>query len=275
MIYFRSEQHVFNILEGEGMTIDLSGRVALITGASRGIGRGCALEMARAGADIVVNYHSHPDDASEVIEGVRRLGRKAMVVKADVGSRADVDRLVETSMERFGRIDILVNNAYRSIRKAFLDLTDEDVEETWKVTLWSVFRCSQSVARLMVERKEGGKIVVISSDLAFIPMPTSLPYNTAKAGINQMAYTMATELAPHRIHVNVIEPGWTDTPGERQYATEEQIQEGGKRLPLGRLGRPEEIAKVATFLGSSDADYITGATIRVDGGVWLPGGLKL
>ena len=257
------------------MTIDLSGRVALITGASRGIGRGCALEMARAGADIVVNYHSHPDDASEVIEEVRRLGGKAVAVKADVGNRADVDRLVETSLERFGRIDILVNNAYRSIRKAFLDLTDEDVEETWKVTLWSVFRCSQSVARLMVERKEGGKIVVISSDLAFIPMPTSLPYNTAKAGINQMAYTMAAELAPHRIHVNVIEPGWTDTPGERQYATEEQIQEGGKHLPLGRLGRPEEIGKVATFLGSSDADYITGATIRVDGGVWLPGGLKL
>jgi glucose 1-dehydrogenase len=181
--------------------------------------------------------------------------------------------LVRTALDQFGKIDILVNNAYRSIRKPFLDLTDQDVEATWAVSLWSVFRCSQAVARHMVERKQGGRIIVVSSVLSFIPIPTSLAYNTAKAGINQMAFTMATELAPHRIRVNVIEPGWTDTPGERQFATEEQIREGGKRLPLGRLGRSDEIGKMATFLASDAADYITAGRFRVDGGIWLPGGL--
>jgi glucose 1-dehydrogenase len=253
--------------------IDLSGRVALITGASRGIGRGCAMEMAKAGADVVVNYNQHPEDAAEVVGQVEKLGRRAVAIKANVGERPAVDRLVRTALDQFGKIDILVNNAYRSIRKPFLDLTDEDVEATWAVSLWGVFRCSQAVARHMVERRQGGKIIVISSVLSFIPIPTSLAYNTAKAGINQMAHTMATELAPHRIHVNVIEPGWTDTPGERQFATEEQIQEGGKKLPLGRLGRSDEIGKMATFLASDAADYITGGCFRVDGGVWLPGGL--
>lgn len=250
--------------------IDLSGRVALITGASRGIGRGCAIEMAKAGADIVVNYNAHPEDAAEVVGQVEKLGRKAVAIQADVGRREAVDRLVQMALERFGKVDVLVNNAYRSIRKPFLDLTDEDVEATWAVTLWSVFRCSQAVARHMVERKQGGKIIIISSVLAFIPFPTSLAYNTAKAGINQMAFTMAAELAPHRIHVNVIEPGWTDTPGERQFTSEEQMQEGGKKLPLGRLGRSDEIGKMAAYMASDAADYITGGCFRVDGGFWLP-----
>ncbi len=254
--------------------IDLSGRVALITGASRGIGRGCALEMAKAGADIVVNYNAHAEDAAEVVGQVERLGRRAVAVQANVGERPAVDRLVRAALERFGKVDILVNNAYRSIRKPFLDLTDEDVEATWAVSLWGVFRCSQAVARHMAERKQGGKILIISSVLSFIPFPTSLAYNTAKAGINQMAFTMAAELAPHRICVNVIEPGWTDTPGERQFATEEQLQEGGKRLPLGRLGRPDELGKMAAFLASDAADYITAGRFRVDGGIWLPGGLS-
>jgi len=253
--------------------VDLSGRVALITGASRGIGRGCAIEMAGAGADIVVNYNSHPEDAAEVVGQVEKLGRRAVAVQADVGERPAVDRLVGAALERFGKIDILVNNAYRSVRKPFLDLTDEDVEATWAVSLWGVFRCSQAVARHMVERGQGGGIVVISSVLSFIPFPTSLAYNAAKAGINQMAFTMAAELAPHRIRVNVIEPGWTDTPGERQFATEEQIREEGKKLPLGRLGRSDEIGKMAAFLASDAADYITAGRFRVDGGIWLPGGL--
>jgi glucose 1-dehydrogenase len=127
----------------------------------------------------------------------------------------------------------------------------------------------------MVERKQGGRIVVISSVHSFIPFPGSLAYNTAKAGINQMAYTMATELAPHRVLVNVIDPGWIDTPGERKAMSHEALMEAGRKLLLGRMGRPDEIGKMAAYLASGAADYITGSCFRVDGGFALPGGYQL
>jgi glucose 1-dehydrogenase len=247
-------------------------RVALVTGASRGIGRGCALELAQAGADVVVNYRSHPDEAEAVVAEIRGMGRRAIAYGADVGRRAAVDAMVAAALEEFGRIDILINNAAYSIRKPFLEYTEAEFAEVLQVAMWSVVHCSQVVGRHMVERGGGGKIIVISSVHAFIPFPNSSPYNTAKAGINHMAYTIAGELAPHRINVNVIEPGWTDTPGERRYFTEEQLREEGQKLPWGRLGRADEIGKAAVFLASDDADYITGASLRVDGGVWLKRG---
>jgi glucose 1-dehydrogenase len=250
----------------------LTDRVALVTGASRGIGRGCALELARAGADVVVNYRSHADEAEAVVQEIRGIGRRAISYGADVGDRAAVDGMVAAALAEFGRIDILVNNAAYSIRKPFIDYTEAEFAEVLQVAMWSVFHCSQAVARHMVERGGGGKILVISSIHAFIPFPNSSPYNTAKAGINHMAYTLAGELAPHRINVNVIEPGWTDTPGERRYYSEEQLRAAGQQLPWGRLGHPEEIGKAAVFLASDDADYITGANLRVDGGIWLKRG---
>jgi glucose 1-dehydrogenase len=250
----------------------LADRVALVTGASRGIGRGCAVELAREGADVVVNYRSHPDEAEEVAREIRGMGRRAMAYGADVGDRTAVDGMVATALAEFGRIDILVNNAAYSIRKPFVEYTEAEFAEVLQVAMWSVFHCSQAVARHMIARGGGGKILVISSIHAFIPFPNSSPYNTAKAGINHMAFTLAGELAPHRINVNVIEPGWTDTPGERRYFTEEQLRTAGQQLPWGRLGRSEEIGKAAAFLCSDDADYITGASLRVDGGVWLKRG---
>jgi glucose 1-dehydrogenase len=250
----------------------LTDRVALVTGASRGIGRGCALELGRAGAEVVVNYRSHADEAEEVVQEIRGIGRRAISYGADVGDRAAVDGMVAAALAEFGRIDILVNNAAYSIRKPFIDYTAAEFAEVLQVAMWSVFHCSQAVARHMVERGGGGKILVISSIHAFIPFPNSSPYNTAKAGINHMAYTLAGELAPHRINVNVIEPGWTDTPGERRYYSEEQLRTAGQQLPWGRLGLPEEIGKAAVFLASDDADYITGANLRVDGGIWLKRG---
>ena len=248
----------------------LADRVTLVTGASRGIGRGCALEMAREGADVVVNYRSHPGEAADVVAEIRGLGRQAIAFGADVGDRAAVDAMVAATVAEFGRLDILVNNAAFSIRKPFLEYSVEEFASVLQVAMWSVFHCSQAAARHMVARGGGGKIVVISSVHAFIPFRNSLPYNTAKAGINHMAFSIAGELAPHQINVNVIEPGWTDTPGERRYYTEEELRAGGAKLPWGRLGRPEEIGKAAVFLCSDDADYITGACLRVDGGVWLP-----
>ena len=250
--------------------IDLHGKVAIITGASRGIGRGCAVEMARLGAQVVVNYRSHGDEAEAVAEECRHAGGEALVVQADVADHPAVDRMFAVAMERFGRIDILVNNALRTIRKPFLELSLREVEETWDVCLLAPFYCSQLAARQMVRQGGGGKIVMISSVLAFIPFPNSLPYNTAKAGLEHMASTMAAELAPHRINVNVVEPGWTDTPGERAFLSEEELQAEGRKLPLGRLANISEMGKSVAFLCSEAADYITGATLRVDGGYWFP-----
>ena len=250
--------------------VDLQGKVALITGSSRGIGRGCAIEMATCGADIVINYRTHPDEAEEVAEIVRGLGRNAITVGSDIADRNAVEAMVQQGIDRFGKIDILVNNAAMSIRKPFLEIPVADVERTIDVCMWGVFHCSQVAARHMVERGEGGKILIISSVHAFIPFGNSVAYNTAKAGINHMGYTMATELTEHRINVNIIEPGWTDTPGERNFATEDELREGGKKLPWGRLGTIEDIGKTAAFLCSDAADYITGACLRVDGGFWLP-----
>ena len=177
--------------------------------------------------------------------------------------------MVKATVIAFGRLDILVSNAYYSKREPFLELSLEAMRRTIDVTLWGAFHTAQVAARQMVAQKQGGSILFISSVLSFIPVATSLPYNTAKAGINQMSATIANELASHRIRSNVIEPGWTDTPGERQYSTEEQLQEGGEKLPWGRLATPQDIARSATFLSSDAADYITGAVLRVDGGYWL------
>jgi len=205
-----------------------------------------------------------------VAQEVRSLGRRALVVQADVADRQAVERMVAAAVESLGHLDIAVCNAYYSKREPFLEISVEGMRRTLDVTLWGAFHTAQFGARQMVKQGKGGSILFISSVLAFIPMPTSLAYNTAKAGMNQMAATMAAELTGHRIRVNVIEPGWTDTPGERQFMSEEQIQEGGKRLPWGRLGTIEDLGRAATFLCSDAADYITGEVLRVDGGYWLP-----
>jgi len=251
--------------------IHLDGKVAIVTGSSRGIGRGSAVELARAGAHVTVNYRTHPEDAEETAAQIRALGREALVVQADVSDRAQVDALVAQTCQRFGRLDILVANAAFSIRKPFLELTSEDLERTWAVSLWGVFHSCQAAARVLVEQGQGGKLVIISSVHAFIPFGTALPYNTAKAGINNMGYTIATELAPYRINVNIIEPGWTDTPGERQFATDEQLAAAAAKLPWGRMATIQDIGRAVAFLCSPAADYITGACLRVDGGFWLPG----
>ena len=249
--------------------IDLSGKVALITGSSRGIGHGCALEMAKAGANITVNYNTHPEDAETVAEGVRAAGRDALGVQADVSDREAVDKMVAETVSTFGRLDIVVCNAYYSKREPFLELSIEAMERTLAVCLWGSFHTAQAGARQMVEQGEGGSILFITSVLAEVAFPTSVPYNTSKAGLNHMCRTIAAELAPHGIRANAIEPGYTDTPGERQFATEEEMEEAAKGLPLGRLGTIEDLGKAATFLCSDAADYITGTILKVDGGYCL------
>lgn len=251
------------------MNIDLTGKVALISGASRGIGRGIAIEMAKAGANVTINCRSHPDEAEEVATEIRNIGTDALVYPADVSDREAVNKMVEATVEKFGRLDIAVSNAYYSKRQPFLELELEGAQRTLDVTFWGAFHIAQASARQMVKQGEGGAILFISSVLSQVPMKTSLPYNSAKAGINQMSATIANELTPHRIRSNVITPGYIDTPGERQFATEEQINEAAQNLPWKRLGTPEDIAQAATFLCSDAADYITGTILNVDGGFCL------
>jgi glucose 1-dehydrogenase len=248
----------------------LADKTAVITGASKGIGRATALELARNGAHVVVNYASNKDLADEVAENIRTMGRRALPFQVDVGDRNSVERMFDAAASEFGRIDIVVNNAAFSVRKPLLELDVADVERTWAVSLWGVFHCSQLAARQMVKQGGGGSIVVVSSPHSFRPYPTSTAYNGAKAAVNQMAFTWAVELAPHRIRVNVLEPGWTDTPGERRFATEEELRAGAATVPVGRLARPEEIAKGVLFLVSDeDSSYMTGGCLRVDGGYSL------
>lgn len=256
------------------MEIDLSGKVALITGSSRGIGRGCALEMARAGADITLNYRQDAKGAESVAEEVRAIGQDVLIVQADVADRAAVDRMVAETVERFGHLDVVVCNAYYSKRLPFLELPVEEMRRCLDVTLWGTFHAAQSGARQMVKQGKGGSMVFISSLFAFIAYPTAVPYTTAKAGVNHMAATIANELTSHGIRVNAIQPGWTDTPGERQYTDEEEMKEGAKKLPFGRLATIEEMGQAATFLCSDAASYITGATLRVDGALALQFGYK-
>jgi glucose 1-dehydrogenase len=249
------------------MNVNLTEKVALITGASQGIGKGCALEMARAGADVVINYFQHRDEAESVAEQVRGLDRQALVIQGDVSDRSAVDKMVETTVRHFGHLDIAVCNSYYSKRQPFLEIDVPEMQRTLDVTFWGTFHTAQAAARQMVKQGNGGSMVFISSLYAFIPHSGSLPYNAAKAGVNHMAETIANELTSHRIRVNAIQPGWTDTPGERQYASEQEIQEGGKQCPWGRLATIEDMGRAATYLCSDAADYITGATLRIDGGL--------
>jgi glucose 1-dehydrogenase len=247
----------------------LDGKVALVTGSSRGIGRGCALCLAEEGADLVVNYRSHADEAQAVVAAIEKMGRRAIAVKADVADRAQVQALVQAGVDHFGHLDIAIANAAFSIRKAVIEIEWDDVMSTLGVAQFGVFHTCQFAARQMVAQGKGGKIIIISSIHQELPVANSSAYNMAKAAINHLGETLANELAPNHINVNIINPGWINTPGERNYYTEEELKEQGKLIPWGRLGTEREIGRVAVFLASDDAEYITGSTLRVDGGFMI------
>jgi len=249
----------------------LKGKRALVTGAARGIGRGCALELARAGADVVINDRTDSPVAREVVEELRGLGVRAELIPGDVFSRTGCQAVVEGAIEALSGLDILVSNPAFSRRGEFLDYDPELFERTLAGTLTAGFHAAQMVARHFVARGGGGKIVFIASVHARVPYVHSVAYNAAKRGLLAMAETVAAELLPHRINVNAIEPGWIDTPGERQTFGDTAVEQGGASLPWGRLGTITEIGLAAVFLCSDDADYITGTTLLVDGGLWLQG----
>jgi glucose 1-dehydrogenase len=241
----------------------LAGQAALITGGSRGIGRAAAIALAQAGADVAINYFSHDDEARAVAEEVRRTGRRALPLKADVADQEAVERLVERTVAEFGRLDVAVSNAYYSDRALFYEADMAGFRRTVDVTMWGAFHTLRAAARHMIGQRRGS-IVLISSPRAFLPMPM------AKAAVDQMARTAAIELAKHRVRINVIHPGWIDTPGERKFTTDEQMARAAENIPWQRLGQPEEIARAVVFLSDPASDYVTGAELLIDGGITLP-----
>jgi glucose 1-dehydrogenase len=219
----------------------LKGKNALITGASRGIGKGCAIEMAREGANVAINYYSHADEAEAVAEEARRFGVKAMILQGDVSDRLRVEEMVAQTAREFGSLDLFISNAVYSDRQPMIEADLKGFERTINVGMWGAFYGTRAAAIQMVKQGKGGCIVVVSSPHAVLAIPTSMAYNMAKAAIDHMARTAAIELAEHRIRVNIIHPGWID-----------------------------EIGKAAVYICSDDADYMTGSTLTIDGGVSLP-----
>ena len=251
--------------------MSLSGKVALVTGAARGIGRGVALALAKAGADVCVNYRSSASAGAEVAGSIRAMGRRALLVQADVSDRSAVERMVGECTAGLGAIDILVANAVTSVRQNLLETREEDLRRAIDVGIVGVFHVLQVVARQMVGRNTKGSIIYISSPHARLPFKGAIDYNTAKAGGHMLALSAANELMWHGIRVNLIEPGWTDTPGERTWYPDEALYREGKKLPLGRLGSPEDIGNAAAFLASDDAAYVAGTVLTVDGGAFIQG----
>jgi len=232
----------------------LKDRVVLVTGASIGLGAEIALEAAREGADVVVNYHSHRVDAEQVLREVQSLGRRGIVFQANVGIKAEVDALVAAGIEALGRIDVLVNNAGIALW-----------DRTLQTNLKSVFLCSQAVARHLVARKCRGSIVNISSIAAAGALDCLVPYCASKGGMLLITKAMATELAPYNIRVNSVAPGTIDIARNRQ-TDPNYPGDWLPFIPMGRVGLPSDVAKPVIFLASDEAAYVTGQTFWADGG---------
>jgi glucose 1-dehydrogenase len=178
--------------------------------------------------------------------------------------------MVARAVAEFGKVDIAVSNAAYSDRELFFEAHMEGFRRTVDVTMWGAFYVLRAAAQQMIRQGKGGAIVLVSSPHAFVPVPRSMAYNMSKAAVEHMAKTAALELASHRIRVNIIQPGWTDTPGERKYAPEETLKSAGSTIPLGRLGTAEEMAEGILFLCDPRHEYMTGATLLIDGGITLP-----
>jgi len=245
-------------------------QVAIVTGASLGIGRATAMAIGRSGAKVVVNFRSNKDKAEEVVREIEAAGSEAISFEADVSDHSAVEAMVRACVERFGKLDIAVSNAAYSDRKVFYDADLDGFRRTVDVTMWGAFYLLRCASKQMIAQKTPGAIVLVSSPHAFIAVPHAMAYNMSKAAIEHMSKTAAIELAEHQIRVNSIQPGWTDTPGERKFASEETLEKAGKNIPLGRLGTSEEMARAILFLADQANDYMTGATLLVDGGISLP-----
>jgi 3-oxoacyl-[acyl-carrier protein] reductase len=249
----------------------LAGKVALVTGAQQGIGRAIAVALAREGADVGVNYLDDRDAAERVVAEVRGSGRRACLVRGDVARASDAEAMVAAVARELGTPGILVNNAGVFPRVEFLAMTEADWDHVLGVNLKGSFLCAQAAVRRMVDGGVGGAIVNLSS-VAMRGTPLGVHYSASKAGIMGLTRAMALALAPHRIRVNAIAPGLTDTAQPRYGNSEAELAELARQIPLeGRMARPEDIARVAVFLAAEESGWITGQTIHVNGGAFMGG----
>jgi glucose 1-dehydrogenase len=256
----------------------LEGKVALVTGSSQGIGQGIVLRLAQAGADVVINYRSHPEGAEETLAKVQALGGKCYMaqcpdarghtIQADLGSVDMIRELVTESIGHFGRLDILVNNAGIEKHAPFWEVTEADYDAVLNVNLKGVFFATQAFVQHLIETKRPGKIINISSVHEDLPFPNFAAYCVSKGGMKMLARNLAVELGSLGITINNVAPGAIETPINTKLLND-PVKLGAllQNIPLNRLGQPADVAALVTFLASSDADYITGSTFFVDGGL--------
>jgi len=244
----------------------LEGKVAIVTGASRGIGRAIAEDLAANGASVVVNYNQSADEAQEVVAAIAESGGRAVAIQADVSDLAAAQELAKATRAEFGRIDILVNNAGTTRDQLLMLMKESDWDTVIDTNLKSMFNCCKAVLRPMLRQKSGGRIINISSVVGLAGQGGQTNYAASKAGIVGFTKSLAKEMGPRQITVNAVAPGYF--PTELTAGLPEEIVEKAlDYIPLGRLGKVEEVAHLVTFLASPKATYITGEVIRVDGGM--------
>ncbi|MFN2595939.1 MAG: SDR family NAD(P)-dependent oxidoreductase, partial [Pyrinomonadaceae bacterium] len=247
----------------------LKDKVALVTGASSGIGKSIATRFAQEGAHVAVNYRpGSAKDHDAALAEVASFNATATAVEADVSKREDVERMIAQVVEKFGRLDICVNNAGIEIKRPFLEVSDDEWNKVVAVNLYGCFVVSQAAARAMVKRGGGGKLIFISSVHEDIPFPEYTAYCASKGGVRMMMRNLAMELAPYRVNCNNIAPGAIATPINQSVLEDPQAKQNAiSEIPWGRFGTPEEVASVAVFLASDESEYVTGSTYYVDGGL--------
>ncbi|PPA72086.1 3-oxoacyl-[acyl-carrier-protein] reductase [Jeotgalibacillus proteolyticus] len=243
----------------------LEGKVALVTGASRGIGREIALELAKNGADVAVNYSGSKEKAEQTAQEVENLGRKAFVIQANVGDADQVQNMIKETLGHFGKIDILINNAGVTRDNLLMRMKEEEWDDVMDINLKGVFLTTKAVSRSMMKQRSG-RIINISSIVGVMGNPGQANYVASKAGVIGLTKTAAKELSSRGITVNAVAPGFIETDMTDKLTDDIQT-EMKKQIPLARFGQPDDIAKVVVFLSSDDASYMTGQTLHVDGGM--------
>jgi glucose 1-dehydrogenase len=248
--------------------VSLRGKVAIVTGGNSGIGRAIVLELAKQGANLVIDYIMHPEATEALERQVAALGHRAFGVEADVGKVADLERLIDGAVKKFGRLDVMVNNAGIETRTSVLETTEAQYDQVLRTNLKSAFFGTQLAARQMIKQGGGGRIINITSVHEDWPMPGNIAYCLSKGGMRMLTRTAGVELAPHNVLVVGIAPGAVATPINRVTMKDPAMMERlNAAIPLGRMAEPEEIAGVVAFVASDQARYMTSTTVVVDGGM--------
>ncbi len=252
------------------MELNLKGKVAVITGARRGMGKSHALLFAKSGAKVVVSDISQ-EECQLVVDEIKKNGEEAMAIKCDVTKKAEVDNMIKQAVDKWGKVDILVNNAGICQFKSFLEITEEEWDRTLDINLKGQFLCAQAAAKEMAKQKSGVIINIASIEMGQVGngMPFLAHYCASKGGVVALTETLAAELAPYNIRVNAVAPGAIDTPITSGQKVDPKMMEGTmNRIPMHRMGRSEEVSNLVLFLASEVSSYMTGSTVVVDGG-WL------